>query len=605
MKDVITIIKYALKFKKNAVLNMTFNVISIFFALFSFTLAIPFLQILFGKEQLVANPVDFQLTVDSLKHNFFWYLSEIIREDGKLQALIFVSLIMVFATLLKNLFGYLASYSMAPVMNGTVLDFQKKIYYKILSLPIGFFSNEKKGDIMSRASSDIQEIKFAVTNSLEVLARDPIMIIIFLIYLIYFSPSLTVFVLIFMPLMGIIIGKIGKTLKKSSMKGQRKSGEILTSIEETLGGLRIVKAFNAENNLKKRYNKLIAELYVIMNKVTRRNSLSSPLSEFLGTFVVVGIIILGGSMILGDNSTLTGEEFITYIIVFSQILNPAKSISRAFYGIKKGAASIERLNEIIYADFKIPEVEDAVEKNDFTSKIEFKNVSFKYEDEYVLKNINLTIEKGKTVALVGQSGSGKSTLVDLIPRFYDIAEGEILIDGINIKNLKIKDLRNLMGNVNQEAILFNNTITGNIAFSVDKYTDDEIVKASKIANAHDFILQTENGYDTNVGDRGSKLSGGQRQRISIARAVLKNPPIMILDEATSALDTESEKLVQDALNNLMKNRTSIVIAHRLSTIKNADIICVLRSGEIIEKGTHKQLIEQNGAYKKLHDLQIF
>lgn len=605
MKDIIVVLRYALKYKKYGAINLVLNLFSTVFALFSFTLIIPFLQILFKQADLVTQYQGFEFSTKSIAYNFNYYLSKIIIEQGELNALIAVSLIMITSTLLKTLLSYLAGYFMAPVMNGTVRDFQNKIYDKILELPLSYFSDEKKGDIMSRASVDIQEIKFTVTSFLDVVVKDPITIIFFLIFLIFTSPSLTMFVIIFIPVIGFLIGKIGKSLKRSSMKGQIKSGEILSTIEETLGGLRIIKAFNAESFVKQRYYILVDALYKIMNKVTRRNSLSTPVSEFLGTTVIVIIIIFGGSLVLGQESSLTGSQFITYIVVFSQILTPAKSLSKAYYSVKKGAASIERVNHVLNAKNNITQVANPKHIHEFNSKIEFRNVSFKYSENYVLKNINLTIEKGKTVALVGQSGSGKSTLVDLLSRFYDISEGEILIDGENIKDLYIKDLRSLMGNVNQEAILFNNSIFDNIAFGSEIAEEEKIMNAAKVANAHDFIMETENLYQTNIGDRGNKLSGGQRQRLSIARAVLKNPPILILDEATSALDTESEKLVQDALDNLMKNRTSIVIAHRLSTVKNADLICVMRAGEIIERGVHEELIKLNGNYKNLHDLQMF
>lgn len=605
MKDVLIVLNYAQKYWRNALANLLLNIFSVVFALFSFTLLIPFLQILFNTKTQIYTLEPFSLSVDVIKNNLFYYLSQVIEQEGKLYALITVSILMVVASLLKNIFTYSAAYVMAPVMSGTIKDFQRKILHKILDLPIGFFSNEKKGDIISRASSDITEIKDTVTNLLAVIARDPVTIIIFLLYLIYFSASLTIFVVIFIPIIGVLIGLIGKSLKKRSLAAQKKTGQILSVIEETLGGLRIIKAFTAENKVREKYDRLTNDHFRIMKGVIRRNSLSNPLSEFFGTLVTIGIVLFGGSLIIGDNSSLTGEEFITYIVIFSQILTPAKSISRAYYSVKKGAASIERVNEILDAENNITEQENAISVSNFNSQIEFKNVSFKYDDVYVLRNINLKIEKGKSVALVGQSGSGKSTLVDLLPRFYDIEEGEILINGINIKDYKIKDLRSLMGNVNQEPVLFNDTVFNNIAFGIDNISENEVINAAKIANAHDFILEIENKYQTNIGDRGTKLSGGQRQRLSIARAVLKNPPILILDEATSALDTESEKLVQDALNKLMKNRTSIVIAHRLSTIKNANEICVLHNGEIIERGNHQELLEKGGSYKKLYDLQIF
>ncbi|MEA2042363.1 MAG: ABC transporter ATP-binding protein [Bacteroidota bacterium] len=604
MRDILVILGYGKKYRRNVLANLVLNVFSIFFALFSFTLLIPFLQLLFEKQVGVQQPPEFQLNVDSLKESLFYELSRMIDDEGKLYALFAVSIMMITAGLFKNVFRYFASFVMAPVMSGTIRDFQEKIYHKILELPISYFSNEKKGDIMSRASNDITELRDTVTNTLEVLARDPITIIIFLMYLVYFSPSLTVFVIIFIPVIGIIIGLIGKSLKRKSLEAQQKTGHILSVIEETLGGLRIIKAFNAEEKVKNWYNRLTSELFGLNKGVIRRNSLSVPVSEFLGTLVIVGIVLFGGSLILGQESELTGEEFITYIVVFSQILTPAKSLSRAYNRVKKGAASIERINEILNARNDITESPNPKSVAEFSRAIEFRNVSFKYGESYVLKNINLKVEKGKTVALVGQSGSGKSTMVDLLPRFFDIEEGEILIDGINIKDLSIQNLRSLMGNVNQEAVLFNDTIAGNILFGAKDATEKEIIDAAKIANAHPFILNTEKKYETNIGDRGSKLSGGQRQRLSIARAILKNPPILILDEATSALDTESEKIVQEALDNLMKNRTSVVIAHRLSTIKNADEICVLQDGVIVERGNHEILIKQQGAYKKLYDLQM-
>jgi len=604
MKDILIVLKYALKYKKLAFINLVLNLVGTFFALFSFTLIIPFLQILFKQIEPVTTLKPFEFSGEGVEHFFNYHLSNIIAEQGELQALITVCVVMIVATLLKVFFSYSATFFMAPVMNGTVRDFQTQVYNKILDLPLSYFSGEKKGDIMARASVDINEIKHTVTQFLSVAVSSPITLIIFSAYLTFMSPSLTVFVIIFLPIVGYIIGKIGNSLKKSSIQGQQKSGEILTAIEETLGGLRIVKAFNAEKYVSKKYNAITNEYYKLMNKVARKNSLSSPVSEFLGTIVIITIIIYGGNLVLGDESSISGAVFITYIIVFSQILTPAKALSRAFYAVKKGAASIERVNHILFAENKIEEAETPINIDGFGSEIEYRNVSFKYENDYVLKNINLTIKKGQTVALVGQSGSGKSTLADLLPRFYDIQEGEILIDGINIKDLSIKSLRNLMGNVNQEAILFNDSIYENISFGTKDSNLESITNAAKIANADGFIKKTENHYQTNIGDRGSKLSGGQRQRLSIARAVLKNPPIMILDEATSALDTESEKLVQDALNNLMVNRTSVVIAHRLSTIKNADIICVMSDGEIIEKGVHEELITLKGTYTKLHDLQM-
>lgn len=605
MRDILKVLKYSFRYWKNGLLNLFFNILSTFFALFSFTLIMPFLQILFDTQELVTNLVPWEFSVDAIKNNIFYYLSQLIVEQGRLSALISVSLMIVVATLFKTLFSYMASFFMAPVMNGTVRDLQRGLYSKILSMPIGYFSNERKGDIISRATNDIQEIKYAVTELLEVLMRDPISITFFLLYLLYLSSSLTLFVLLFIPLVALIIGRIGKSLKKSSLRGQIKNGEITSNLEETLSGLRVIKAFTAEEIMKKRYFERITSLYKIMNKVVRRNSLSSPMSEFLGTLVIVIIIMYGGSLVLNESSTFRGEEFITFIVVFSQLLNPAKSLSKAYYSVKRGVASIGRVEEILNSTNKIVEHQNPVRIDKFNQQIELKNVSFKYEDIYVLKNINLKLEKGKTIALVGQSGSGKSTLVDLIPRFYDLEEGEVLFDGINVKTLKLSDLRNLMGYVNQEPFLFNDTIFNNIAFGKENATEEEVINAAKIANAHEFIMESENGYQTNIGDRGTKLSGGQRQRISIARAVLSNPPVLILDEATSSLDTESEKLVQEALKNLMKNRTSIVIAHRLSTIRHADRIHVMERAEIIESGTHEELLAKGNLYKKLHDMQFY
>lgn len=605
MKDVLTVIRYTFNYWQYAVINIIFNTLSVFFALFSFTLMIPFLQILFEKEQLITQVQPLSFSVESLKEHFFFFLSNIIVEEGKIAALVFVSIAIAVAALFKTGFTYMANYFMAPIMNGTVRDFQQQLYDKVLDLHLGFYSEQKKGDIMARMTNDVQEIKNTITSSLEMIFRDPIMIIVYLSFMLYTSLKLTVFVLVFIPLVALIIGKIGKSLKRNSEKAQRKLGEVVTLEEETLGGLRIVKAFNAENRMKDKFAVLNAQLYRIMNRVHRKSSLSSPLSEFLGTFVVIIVVIFGGSIVLDPSQNFSGEVFIAYVIVFTQILNPAKSLSKTYYRIQQGMASINRVNEILESPIEIQDTPNATSITGFSNNIEFQNVSFRYADDLVLKNINLKVQKGKTIALVGQSGSGKSTLVDLIPRFYDVGDGQILIDGSNIKTFTIKSLRSLMGNVNQEAILFNDTIFNNITFGVDSATEEQVITAAKIANAHDFIMQTEKGYQSNIGDRGSKLSGGQRQRISIARAILSNPQILILDEATSALDTESEKLVQQALEKLMQNRTSIVIAHRLSTIRNADEICVLHEGEIVERGAHEELLRKGGVYKKLHQMQSF
>lgn len=605
MKEIVKVIKYAIPYWKYSLLNIFFNILSIISSLFSFTLLIPFLQILFNKSMLVTEKKPLEFSIDAINNNFYYFLSQVIQENGEFMALMTVSVFIVIATLMKTGFIFLAMYYLAPIMNGTVQNFQTNIYKKILSLPLGYFSNERKGDIIARFTSDVQEIKFTVTSSLEMIFRDPIMIIFYVSYMFYSSTELTFFVLIFIPVIGILIGQLGKTLKKRSMQARVTVGEILTILEETLGGLRIIKAFNSENRIFQKFEERNEHLYKVMNKVVRKESLSHPVSEFLGTAVIILIIIYGGNLILNQQSSLTGEAFIAYIVVFSQVLNPAKSLSKAYYNIQKGAASIDRVDKILNSFSTIIEKENALHLPDFQQNIEYRNVSFKYADEWVLQNINLSIEKGKTLALVGQSGSGKSTVADLLPRFYDVSAGKILIDGKDVRDCNIMDLRNLMGNVNQEAILFNDTIFNNITFGVENASPEEVENAARIANAHEFIMQTENGYQTNIGDRGSKLSGGQRQRLSIARAVLKNPPILILDEATSALDTESERLVQDAITNLMKNRTSLVIAHRLSTIKNAHEICILHEGKVVERGTHEELILNSRYYKKLHEMQMF
>ncbi len=606
MNSFAVIARYLAPFKKYAILNVILNTLGTVFSLFSFTMFIPFLDMLFGSNEVMTDPGEFQWNYRSFMDHFEYHVYCITESHGKFQALLFLGGAVLVGAFFRNFFSYMGSFFMAPISNGSVMNFQRRIYNKILDLPLRYFSDSRKGDILSRFTSDVQEIRASISGSLDMLFKDPIQIIIFLSYMIYTSWELTIFVFVVLPAIAILIGKIGKSLKGSSKLGQQAAAEMLTIMEETLGGLRIIKAFVAEDKMKQRFEKINHKVYSLQNKVQRKHSLSSPMSEFLGIAVFTFVLVVGGYLILekGD-TTFTASEFIAYLTVFSQILNPAKDLARTFNTIQKGMASLERVNAILDEEMNVPEIAEPVKISDFQHSIEFKNVSFKYAEKYVLRNINLTIEKGKTVALVGQSGSGKSTLVDLLPRFWDIEEGEILIDGINVKDYKVSDLRALMGNVNQESILFNDTIRNNIAFGVPSAEDKEIEAAAKVANAVDFIKEKEEGYESMVGDRGCKLSGGQRQRISIARAVLKNPPILILDEATSALDTESERLVQDALVNLMKNRTSIVIAHRLSTIKNADEICVLNDGKIVERGRHDELIAQNGAYKRLCDLQMF
>lgn len=604
-------LRYVLKmlapYKWYAVLNIFFNVLTSIFSVASIAMLLPFLQVIFGVESKTPNPTDMVKSgfVSGIIEHFNHYLTYLITHQGAVTALMVVCIVVVIASFLKSATGYLANYFLTPLRNGVTRDMRNNIYSKILSLPIGYFTETRKGDVMARITGDVQEIEWSIMSSLEMIFREPITIVISLIGLLYISPQLTLFVFILLPVAGTIIGVIGKNLKKTSMKGQFKMGEVMSTIEETLGGLRIIKAFNAERKARENFARQNNEYTRISNRIMRKRFLASPVSEFLGIFVVVIILWYGGNIVLAKSGNLTGSSLLTFVALFYTVINPAKNFSQAFYNIQKGRASLDRVNQILDARETIIEKPNAVQVREFKSEIEFVNASFAYQSENVLKNINLKVPKGKAVALVGQSGSGKSTLVDLIPRFYDVQAGDIRIDGISTRNMKIADLRGLMGNVNQESILFNDTFFNNIAFGVESATLDQVKAAAKVANAHDFIMATEKGYETNIGDRGSKLSGGQRQRISIARAVLKNPPIMILDEATSALDTESEHLVQEALFNLMKNRTSIIIAHRLSTIKHADEICVMHEGEIVERGKHDELLEKNGYYRKLYDMQMF
>lgn len=545
------------------------------------------------------------LTISSLTEYGNYLISRVIDIYSHERALILVGLFIVLTVFLKTGFYYLANYMIVAIRNGVVRDIRSKIYRKILKLPLGFFSDERKGDIIARMTGDVTEVENSIMDSLDMMIKNPILILVSIIVMIYMSWSLTLFVFIMFPIAGYIIGRIGKSLKKESRKGQNKMGEILSVIEEDLSGLRIIKAFNAEERATERFEEENNSYFRIMNQLMWRRFLAHPVSEFLGTVVIIVVLWYGGQLILNQKSSLDAAAFIGYLVFFYNIINPAKAFSTALYSIEKGLASMERIDVILNAEETIIEKPEAVAINNFNSAIEYQNVSFAYETTPVLKDISINIEKGKAVAFVGQSGSGKTTLVDLLPRFYEVSSGQILIDGTNLQNLKLKNLRNLIGYVNQEPILFNDSFFNNIAFGIQNTTMEEVVNAAKIANAHDFIMATENGYQTNIGDRGDKLSGGQKQRISIARAVMKNPPILILDEATSALDTESERLVQDALVKLMQNRTSLIIAHRLSTIKNSDIIYVLHNGEITEMGTHEELLAANGRYRKLHKLQMF
>lgn len=592
-------------YKKNVVLNIVCNILATFFSVFSFALIVPILQILFKTAEVTYQYMPFDWTFDTMKNNAYWWVSNYIEQNSAQQALLLLGLFLVVTTFFKTGISYLASYYIIPLRTGLVRDIRQSLYKKIVDLNLGFFDKQKKGDIIARMTGDVAEVEASIMSSIELLSKNPIMIVIYFGILLILSWQLTLFVLVVLPFAGYLMGKVGKSLKRSSVVAQDESGQLLSMIEETLGGLRVIKAFNAEKDVEGLFGQLNNRLRNTVMKVNRRYTLAHPMSEFLGTATIAVVLFFGGTLILNENSSLLAAEFIYYLVIFYSIINPAKDLSKALYSVQKGKASLDRIDMILQAVNPLQEVKNPVEVKPFSEKIEYKNVSFKYTDRYVLKNVDLTIEKGKMIALVGQSGSGKSTMVDLLPRFYDVEEGAILIDGVNIKNMTLYDLRSFMGNVNQEAILFNDTVFNNIAFGVKDATEEQVIEAAKIANAHEFIMEMEDGYQTNIGDRGGRLSGGQRQRLSIARAVLKNPAILILDEATSALDTESEKLVQEALERLMRTRTSIVIAHRLSTIRNADEICVMSEGEIVERGSHDELLSQNGLYAKLCAMQSF
>ena len=615
MKSFRIVLNYARGFGFYSFLNIVFNILSAIFNLLTLLLFIPFLKLLFQDNVKPVVPVKPILDtssgwLDGYK-NYIGSYSNYFMDDylfsaGKGNGLLYFCIFILVLFFLKNLTRYMAMYYLAVIRNGVVMNLRKQLYGKLIGLPVGYFTNERKGDLISRLTNDVTEIEVSVMSSLELIFREPFTITIFLLSMLVISPSLTLFSLILMPISALIIGRVGKSLKRTSAKGQSKMGEVVAGIDEMIGGLRILKAFNAEEQSKKNFEKTNSEYNNISIRMFRKRDLSGPMSEFLGSAVLITLVWFGGNLILGgDADDLNGEAFIGFIIVFSQLIRPVQGIATAHSNINKGLAAKDRVDEILNTHNAILEQKDALPVTDFKSEIRFENVTFRYETEDVLKNISFTIPKGKTVALVGQSGSGKSTIADLVPRFYDTTSGDVLLDGVSLKKLKAKDIRSFMGIVSQESILFNDTVAGNIALGDPNPDLKRVEEAAKIANAHEFISNLENGYLQNIGERGMKLSGGQRQRVCIARAVYKNPPILILDEATSALDTESEKLVQDSLSSLMKNRTTLVVAHRLSTIQHADEILVLQKGEIVERGNHTDLYAANGVYRKLCDMQSF
>jgi ATP-binding cassette, subfamily B, bacterial MsbA len=648
MKDIFRILKIVFEYKRQAFASIFFNILFVIFGLVSVSASIPFLNVLFSSNQnssasgyalnkddgaprdtiyfisegdtVFYNKIEgtvlpeerpekqlpeFKFDMDYALDIAEFYIGRVVDERGARYALFLICAFIVMTTLFKTSSRYMSLYFLAPVRNGVMRTLRNKLFGKILKLPLSYYSEERKGDIIARMSSDVQEVEVSIISTFEVVFKDPIIIIVNMFALISLSPNLTLFVVVLLPISGLLIGRLGRKLKQSAKKGQKRLGLLISIIEESITGLRIIKAFNNEGRTYGRFESVNRNYTRIMIALFRRRGLAGPLSEFLGTIVMVTVVWYGSSLVMKESSDLTPDKLIGFILLFYMIINPAKQISTAYYSIQKGLASLDRINEVLTAPVKIVDKPDAKPIHSFEQSIEFKNVSFKYDKDMVLKNINLSIRKGRTIALVGQSGSGKSTLADLVPRFIDVEDGELLIDGTNIKDYRTKEVRNLMGIVTQESILFNDSVFNNIAYGADNVDEEDVIKAAKVANAHEFITQMKYGYNTNIGDRGHKMSGGQRQRISIARAVLKNPPILILDEATSALDTESEKLVQEALFSLMKNRTSIVIAHRLSTIQNADEILVMDKGEIVERGKHSELIRHNGVYKRLVDLQNF
>jgi subfamily B ATP-binding cassette protein MsbA len=604
MNNVRLLLKYFVPYKWSAVKNIIYNILSALFALLTFTLVKPFLTVLFSGEAVVANPGPFQLTSAYIGAFSKYYLSVFIEKYGQSGALTLVVLIVIGASLFKNAFIFLANNCMAFIRSSTVRDLREKLYHKILRLPLSFFTDARKGDVMTRISNDVQEVEISVMSSLTMMFRDPILILVFVIYLFISSYELSLFALVLLPVSGWLIGRASRTLRSSSLLGQQNLGKLLTIVEETLTGLRIVKGFNAEEKMKAQFSESNEKYAKVFKRVIRKAYLASPLSEFLSTIVIMIILYVGGNLVLQGSGSMTPANLIVYLVVFSQIIQPAKNITTAYFAIQKGMASIDRIDQILDAEETITEKENAIAISGFNYSVEFKGVWYAYNNEPVLRDINLKINKGQTVAIVGKSGAGKSTLADLLPRFMDCDRGSILIDGVDLRDLKIKDLRYLMGIVSQQPILFNTSFKENIAFGVKTSEMGDVEVAARIANAHEFIMETEQGYESTVGESGNKLSGGQRQRISIARAIMANPPILILDEATSALDTESERLVQDAILKLMKNRTSVVIAHRLSTIQHADLIVVIDDGRIVETGTHTELMtKQDGFYRKLHSFQ--
>ena len=605
MKEFLQVLRrFVPPYKKYLALSVLFNILSAVLNIFSFATLIPMLQILFktGDADTATSLMPWALDKDTLMNNMNYYVNDLIATMGATTTLLFIGLALAFMTFLKTGAYFLSSATIIPIRTGVVRDIRNQLYQKINQLSLGFFSEERKGDIIARMSGDVQEIESSIMSSLDMLFKNPILIIVYFATLLVISWQLTIFTILFVPIFGWFMGYVGRKLKAKSMKAQALWSDTMSQVEETLGGLRIIKAFCAEEKMNKRFDKVNSAYRNDIMRVNIRQQMAHPMSEFLGTVMIVIVLWFGGILVL-NNQAITGPTFIYYMVVLYSIIQPLKDFSKAGYNIPKGLASMERVDKILKAEVGIKEKENPIHVSSFEHDIEFRHVGFKYDQQWVLRDINLIIPKGKTVALVGQSGGGKSTLVDLIPRYYDVQEGEVLIDGINVKDLGIHDLRQLIGNVNQEAILFNDTFLNNITFGVENAKMEDVERATKIANAYDFIMESENGFDTNIGDRGGRLSGGQCQRVSIARAILKNPPILILDEATSALDTESERLVQDALYKLMKTRTTIAIAHRLSTIKNADEICVIHEGHIVERGTHTSLLAADGYYKKLHDMQ--